>query len=223
MENRGSEVSRLYRLRFNKDLSSRNAIWKVLCRDFFQKYIKPEDTVCDLGCGFCEFINNIKAKEKVAIDINPETKKYAAKNVRTIITSSTNLPKRLTSKADVVFVSNFFEHLPSREDLVKTLLEIKRILKKEGQVIILMPNIRYVGVAYWDFLDHQLPLSEKSMIEALELNGFKILEKRVKFLPYSTKSKLPKWPILVRSYLKIKPLHSIFGKQSLIVAVKNKQ
>lgn len=216
------EITRLYRLRFNKDLNERNLLWQILCRDFFQKYIKRTDAVFDLGSGFCEFINNIKAKHKVAIDINPETKKYAEKGVQVIISSSTNLPKKLSNKADVIFVSNFFEHLPTKEDLANTLLEIKRVLKNNGKIIVLMPNIRYVGAAYWDFLDHQLPLSEKSMIEALELNTFKILEKRVRFLPYSTKSNLPKTPFFVWLYLRAPFLHAIFGKQSLIIA-KNKK
>lgn len=217
-----SKVAELYRLRFNKELKLRDTIWKVLCSDFFQKYIKSSDTVCDLGAGFCEFINNIKAKNKIAIDINPDTKKYANKKIKVIITSSTNLPRKLQKSVNVVFASNFFEHLPTKEDITRTLIEIKKILVKNGKLIILMPNLRYVGAAYWDFLDHQLPLTDKSMIESLELNGFKIIESRAKFLPYSTKSKLPKAPILVSLYLKLRPLHLIFGKQSLIVAAKNK-
>lgn len=217
-----SEITKLYRLRFKKELSSRNAIWAVLCHDFFQKYIKTTDTVCDLGAGYCEFINNIKAKYKYAVDLNPETKKYAAKEVKTVIKSSTNLPEKMTGKVDLVFASNFFEHLPTKEILAKTLIQIRTILRTKGLIIILMPNIRYVGSSYWDFLDHQLPLSEKSMIEALELNGFEILELRRKFLPYSTKSSLPKAPFLVHWYLLLRPLHQIFGKQSLIVAKKNR-
>ena len=213
-------TTRLYRLRFNKELKIRNEIWKVLCQDFFQKYIKPTDTICDLGAGFCEFINNIKAGNKIAVDINPDSKEYATSDVRVVICKSTNLSKKIKDKLDIVFASNFFEHLPTKEELVITIDEIKEVLKKGGKLIILMPNIRYVGSAYWDFLDHQLPLSDKSMIELLELNGFQILERRSKFLPYSTKSNLPKIPIFVRLYLKLTPLHLIFGKQSLIVAQK---
>lgn len=215
------EITRLYRARFQKELGERNDIWKVLCRDFFQKYIKAADSVCDIGAGYCEFINNIQAKYRMAIDINPETAKYSTADVEAIICSSVKLPKKLFQKFDVVFASNFFEHLPSKEDLAKTLGQIKKILKKNGKLIILMPNIRYVGAAYWDFLDHQLPLSDKSMIEALELNGFKIVKAKSKFLPYSTKSSLPKSPLFVSLYLKLPPLHLIFGKQSLIVAQLN--
>ncbi len=215
------KVAELYRLRFKKELKSRNLIWKTLCKDFFQKYIKQSYCVCDLVAGYCEFINNINAKKKYAIDINPDTKKYAASNVKTLICSSTNLPKYINSKMDIVFVSNFFEHLSTKEDLTKTLIEIKKIIKKNGKLIILMPNLRLVGAAYWDFLDHQLPLTDISMIEALELNGFKIIEAKDKFLPYSTKSKLPKNPFFVSLYLKLGPLQFMFGKQSLIIATKN--
>lgn len=212
------EITRLYRLRFNKELKTRNNIWKILCSDFFQKYIKSTDTICDLGAGYCEFINNIKAKKKIAIDINSETKKYAGKNVDVVLSNSTKLPKSLHNQVDVVFASNFFEHLSSKEDLAKTLIQINKILKKKGLLIILMPNIRYVGAAYWDFLDHQLPLTEKSMEEALLLNGYKISEKKNRFLPYSTKGNLPKAEIFVRLYLKFPILHWIFGKQTLIIA-----
>ena len=214
-------TARLYRLRFEKEIKIRNEIWKVLCQDFFQKYIKTTDTICDLGAGFCEFINNIKAQNKIAIDVNPESRKYAASDVQVVACKSVNLAQKIKDKLDVVFASNFFEHLPTKEELVITVDEIRKVLKKRGRLIILMPNIRYVGSAYWDFLDHQLPLSDKSMIELLELKGFRIIEKKSKFLPYSTKGNLPKIPILVRFYLKLTPLHLIFGKQSLIVAQKD--
>lgn len=213
-------VTNLYRLRFNKELKARNEVWQILCRDFFQKYVKKSDTVCDIGAGYCEFINNINCAKKIAVDINLETRDFADKGIETIICSSTDLPNRLKDTIDLAFVSNFFEHLATKEDLVKTLVEIKKILKKNGKVIILMPNIRYTGAAYWDFLDHQLPLTDKSIVEALELNGFGIIEKKIKFLPYTTKSRLPKTQFLVSLYLRLTFLQYIFGKQSLIVAKK---
>lgn len=211
-------IVQLYRLRFTKELRQRNAIWEVLCKYFFQKYVDVNNTVCDLGAGYCEFINNISAKNKIAIDINPDTKEFAKKDVRVLISPSTKLPHHLANKIDVVFVSNFFEHLSSKEELSKTLIELKKILRISGKVIVLMPNIKYVGASYWDFLDHQLPLTDKSMIEALILNGFKIIEVKTRFLPYSTKGRLPKASFFVRLYLYLPFLHLIFGKQSLIVA-----
>lgn len=217
------DLKKLYTNRFpENEKDQRKKIWKTLIDSYFSKLIKKNATVLDLGAGYCEFINNVKANKKYAVDLNPETKKFAKRDVEVFNCSSTKLPKKIYDTIDVVFASNFFEHLPSREDVVLTLSEVKKILKKNGLVIILHPNIRYLNGQYWDFLDHQLALTEKSLVEALELSNFKIIKVISKFLPYTTKSRIPKHPFLIRLYLKIIPLQLILGKQSLIVAQKFK-
>jgi hypothetical protein len=119
-----------------------------------------------------------------------------------------------------VFVSNFFEHLPSKTALLATLRECHRILCAKGTLIVLQPNIRYLPGRYWDYLDHHIALSHLSMIEALELTGFHPVEVVPKFLPYTVKDRrLPRSGLLVRAYLKLKPAWGIFGRQMLIVSV----
>ena len=86
--------------------------------------------------------------------------------------------------------------------------------------MLLQPNIRFAYKVYWDFFDHQLPFSDRAMVEALQACGFGIESVRPRFLPYTTKSTLPSWPILVKLYLRCPPLHWLFGKQMFIVAVK---
>ena len=55
------KVETLYKQRFNKnELHRKNAIWKILCKNFFQKYISKNSSVLDIGAGYCEFINNIQ-------------------------------------------------------------------------------------------------------------------------------------------------------------------
>lgn len=214
-------IRNLYINRFPKEeQATKNLVWQTLCKDFFQRYVKSDDTVVDVGAGYCEFINNIRAKIKYAVDLNPQTKLFAGKNVIVLKRSSTNLPEELKNSVNIAFASNFFEHLSTKEDVIKTIAEVKKILKKDALFVILHPNIKYLGGQYWDFLDHQLPLTEKSIIESLELSGFKIIEVRAKFLPYTTKSRIPKWPWLISIYLRIKPAQMILGKQSLIVAKK---
>ena len=41
-----------------------------------------------------------------------------------------------------------------------------------------------------------------------------------RFLPYTTKTRLPKAPSLLRLYLALRPAWVVFGKQSLVVAEK---
>ena len=65
------QLQKLYIQRFSRsELAARNRIWKIMCTDVFSKYISPDCRVVDIGAGYCEFINNIVAKEKIAIDKN---------------------------------------------------------------------------------------------------------------------------------------------------------
>jgi hypothetical protein len=217
-----SDTSQLYQGRFRKDEQARkNEIWQVLCASFFQKYVRPGDTVLDLGAGFCEFINNIQCRNKYAVDLNPDTRLYAADGVRVISASSSRLDMLADDSVDVVFASNFFEHLPDKREFVATLRELHRILRSgTGRLLILQPNIRLLHGRYWDFLDHYLPLTERTLVEALELVGLTPIETRIRFLPYTTKSRLPQHALLVRAYLLLRPLQWLLGRQTWMVAVK---
>lgn len=215
-----SQITDIYSQRFGERDKQRQILWQTLCGSYFQEFIKKSATVIDLAAGYCEFINNIEAKRRIAIDLNPDTKKYADKKVEVFITSSTKLPAKLKNSADVVFVSNFFEHLDSKHELLETLTAVRQLLKKNGQIMILQPNIRLTKEAYWDFVDHSLPLTEKSLTEALTLTGYTVEKLKTRFLPYTTSSSLPIAPWLIRLYLMLTPAQWFFGKQTFVIAKK---
>ena len=73
---------------------------------------------------------------------------------------------------------------------------------------------------YWDFFDHHVPLTEKSIEEGLEVSGFKVEKSIARFLPFTTKSKIPKHPLLVRAYLMFPPIWRVMGKQAFVLARK---
>jgi SAM-dependent methyltransferase len=202
-------------------MRERRGLWKVLCSSFFQRYIDPTDTVLDLGAGFCEFINHIECGKKVAVDIHEHPKRFADPNVEVLIGRGNALSKLLNGEdVDAVFLSNFLEHMRDKEELKDTLEEIRKVLKPGGKLLILQPNIRYGYKLYWDFFDHHIPLSHKSLEEILRYVGFEIVEMRPRFLPWTTKSRLPKKPFLVKLYLKLPPLHLLMGKQMFVFARK---
>jgi SAM-dependent methyltransferase len=126
----------------------------------------------------------------------------------------------ISDSVDVVFSSNFFEHLPSKEHLQCVLQEIHRVLRPNGRLLLMGPNIRFCSDVYWDFFDHFLPLSDRSMAEALEISGFNTEKVIARFLPYTMKGKIPLHPQLVRLYLALPLFWRILGKQFLILASK---
>ena len=140
---------------------------------------------------------------------------------RVLVTSSIDLGAVESDSVDVVFVSNFFEHLPDKTTFLQTLHEIRRVLRQGGRLLILQPNIRAIGGQYWDFVDHHLPLTDRTLVEALGMINMDVKEVRARFLPYTTKSRIPQHPVLIRLYLWLPPLHRFLGGQAWVVGVKS--
>lgn len=218
----GEFLQAVYATRFTgAELASKTELWQVLVEDFLQALVPENATVLDLGAGNCEFINAIRAGRKIAVDLNPDLGTYADPDVQTMITTSDDLSEVSDSSVDVVFTSNFFEHLPSKDTLLATLTQCRRVLKVGGRLIVLMPNIRYLPGAYWDYLDHHLPLTHLSLCEALELTGLTPVRVESRFLPYTVRNsriRARRW--MLRLYLRFKPAWWLLGKQMLVVAVK---
>lgn len=212
----------LYIVRFSKEeIKAKQKMWKILCEDFFQKFIDKKDKILDLGCGFGEFINNIACDEKFAVDVDRESLKFLDKNVKKYCRACTNISFFSDNFFDAIFVSNLLEHLNSKKDVEKTLKDIFRILKKNGKLLILQPNIKYAYKEYWDYFDHNLAFSHLSMREILEKIGFNIKLIIPKFLPYTTKIRFSNVDIFIKLYLNLKLLQKIYGKQMFIIAEKN--
>ncbi len=215
-----AELDRLYAARFHDDeRESKARLWRVICQEFFARYVPHDACVLDLGAGYCDFVNNISARRRIAVDLNPDTARFAAPGVEVF-----QLPLERLSEAvdqgsvDLAFASNVFEHLRDPDALLKVLANVRTALRPGGRIMIMQPNVRLVGGAFWDFFDHTLPLSERGMTEALEVAGFRVIECRARFLPYTTKSRLPQWAFLVRLYLRLRPAQYLLGKQMLVVA-----
>ncbi|MCB0419637.1 MAG: class I SAM-dependent methyltransferase [Bdellovibrionales bacterium] len=216
-----NQLGALYDVRFSEqERVKKERVWQVLCRHFFQKFIRPTDAVLELACGFGEFLGNIDAKRKVAVDLNDQVQALLPKEIEFHLGSADNLTMLESNTIDVVFVSNFFEHLPNKDVLTNVLKEIHRVLKPGGSFMMMQPNFKYCYDAYWDFYDHHLPLSHLTMIEGLEMTNFAIEKVHAKFVPFSTKSKIPSHPLLVRIYLMVPFVWKIMGKQFFILAKK---
>jgi SAM-dependent methyltransferase len=210
----------LYAHRFTEaERALKRRVWKTLCDAFFSRYVPTRGTVLDVGAGFCDFINNVHAARRIAVDVNPETVDSASSGVEVHTISVERIGEVLDpASVDLTFASNVFEHLRSPDHLMDALGAIFKVLTPGGTLVVMQPNVGRLGGAFWDFVDHTLPLTEKGMSEALEISGFEVTERRAAFLPYTTKSPLPKWTFLVRLYLLFPPAQWLLGKQMLLVA-----
>lgn len=153
ISNRPDDLKRIYRARFEARAAYRQRVWSVLIERFFGRFVAQGDAVLDLGCGYGEFINNVSCAHKVAMDLNPDAKIRLRENVILFEQDCSQRWPLEEASLEVVFTSNFFEDLPSKEALGRTLDEACRCLKPGGRLIAMGPNIKYVPGAYWDFWD----------------------------------------------------------------------
>ena len=213
-----TELARVYARRFAPMQAYRQKVWGVLVSDFFQSLVPETGAILDLGCGYGEFINQVKAARKFGMDLNPGSREHIAPEVQLIQQDCSSPWPLRDSELDVVFTSNFFEHLPDKLTLGRTLEEIFRCLKPGGRLIAMGPNIRFTGGRYWDFWDHYLPLTEASLSEGLCAREFKIDQCHPRFLPY-TMAKGLRYPlVLLRIYLRVPLLWRWLGEQFLVIA-----
>ena len=78
-------LDRLYAARFpDRERERKSRLWAVLCNAFFSRYVPADGTVVDLGAGYCDFINHVRASRRIAVDLNPDTARFAAPGVEVL-------------------------------------------------------------------------------------------------------------------------------------------
>jgi SAM-dependent methyltransferase len=210
-----------YKSRYIYD-DRRPLVWKEIV-SFLQKFMPASGTVVDLGAGYCDFINNVKAEKKYAVDISPELEHFAGNDTIKINQTVWNLYEIQDNSVDVVHASNLLEHFTD-EELNKVMKEVGRILRKGGRLILIQPNYRLSYKKYFDDPTHKKVFSDASLESFLVTHNFEVVLKMPRFLPFSMRSNsslLPNFllPLVVRLYIAspIKP----FAGQMLFIAEKN--
>lgn len=215
-----AELAAIYANRFDGLTEYRRKVWETLTSRFFQRLIPDESSVVDLGCGYGEFINAIDAKTRYGMDLNGDASGFLEDGVHYLNHDATCPWPIAQGSIDLVFTSNFFEHLPDKTALMAVFQCAYAALKPGGRLIAIGPNVRFLAGEYWDFWDHHIPLSERSLAEALRIVGFEIERMNAQFLPYTMSGRIRPPVFLLRLYLMFPILWRLFGKQFLLVARK---
>jgi SAM-dependent methyltransferase len=206
-----------FRTRFAPD-NRRDAVWRRIV-PYLGRWVPADGAVVDVGAGYCSFINNVQARRRVAVDLNPGTAEYAAAPVEFVRASASDLSPLADATFDTVFASNLLEHL-SREDIAQAVEEFLRILRPGGRLILIQPNYRLCSERYFDDYTHLTPLSDVSLVDLLEVKGFAVEHVESRFMPFSLKSRAGHLAAMIPLYLKLpwRPL----AAQMLVIATRGK-
>jgi hypothetical protein len=187
--------------------SARAVVWRVLA-DYVARWVPENAHVVELGAGYCDWINSVRAARKVAIDVWPEVTRHAAPDVLPLVLDASKDLGTLEREAfDVVLASNFLEHFEP-DIAAKVVEDVAAMLRRKGRVIVIQPNFRYAYREYFDDYTHRSVFTDVSLSNLLRSSGLEIEACLPKFLPYSMRdARVPITPWLVRAYLRspIKP------------------
>lgn len=210
-------LQELYEARFDEhEVAAKQAMWDELAH-YLQRFVDATQPVLDLACDRGHFVRAIRSSERWGTDIR-DMRSVLPADIHFVQASGLDLASVLPNDHfGTVFMSNYLEHLESANAVIEQLKVARTLLAPGGRVVILQPNIRLVGPRYWDFIDHRVALTERSLSEAAELAGLRTERLVTRFLPYSTKGRLPSAPSLVRAYLAFPPAWWLLGKQTLYV------
>jgi SAM-dependent methyltransferase len=207
-------TDRYFETRFTED-PRRELLWRTLVQYYFQAQIPPDGCVLELGAGYGNFINNVRAARRIAQDQWPELSKHLVQGVESRVGPVDDLSFLENNSIDFVFASNLFEHV-SQDAFAAVLLQLRDKLKAGGTITILQPNYRYAFREYFDDYTHRTVYSHLSICDFLQANSYEVITCKPRFLPLTLKSRLKVSPALIRLYL-MSPLKPL-GKQMLIRA-----
>jgi SAM-dependent methyltransferase len=190
-------------------------VWKEIAAHVHGELGRP-NRVLDPAAGRGEFINAVPAAERWAVDEVDYEEGTFDTGVRFQVSDifDADLPD---AHFDGVFVSNFLEHLPSKESTATFLEGMLRVTAPGGRIAVMGPNFRYCADEYFDCADHTLAFTHVAVEEHLYAAGYRIVRVVPRYLPYSFRGRLPASRALTRAYLRTPAAWRLLGKQFLVI------
>ena len=155
------DLSKVYQFRFaGISQEKKDATWALITR-WIESRLETPKSVLDPAAGRGEFIISSQAQERWACDLSDQRISWpTGVTTRFGDIYKVDLPENYF---DLIFVSNFLEHLATPNDVYKYLMQLRKSLKPGGKLAIMGPNFRYCAKGYYDFADHLLPLTHRTI------------------------------------------------------------
>jgi len=192
----------------------RGKVWRAISR-YLARWVDPAGGLLDLGAGYGDFSRFSAAREKWALDMNLELIGHWEESVHPLIQSALDPLPLESGSLGTVFASNFFEHF-TKEEGARILLELRRVLRPGGKLIIVQPNFRLEPRRYFDDYTHKTIYTDAGFCGLLNASGFNPVRCEPRFTPFTMKSRWPKAEWMVDLYLRL-PFRPFAG-QFLVIA-----
>ena len=214
------DLAKVYTFRFKWLAQETKVVTWAIITNWIERKLGNPKKVLDPAAGLGEFIVASSASERWACDLLDQRKSWPSGiTTRFGDIYKVDLPEKYF---DLIFVSNFLEHLATPDDVYKYLMQLRKSLKPGGKLAIMGPNFRFSANEYYDFADHLLPLSDRTVEEHLAAVDMKCERIIPRFLPLAFRSQRITHPLLVKLYLAMPLFWRYFGKQFFIVATKSR-
>lgn len=162
---------------------------------------KPPATLLEIGCGAGHFLQRAHNHgfDVLGIDIDAKAIEFVKEELKLNVLNTDLSSLNINTKFDIVVLIGVFEHIEDPNNLINM---IKSLLKKDGEIILALPNVFSINrfVAYfskneWDmFLEpgHIFHYQKSNLVKIFNKNGMKL----AKFCTASTKirGKIPFLP-----------------------------
>lgn len=145
------------------------------CFYLISKFLKSENPkILDVGCGAGKNMETFGRIGKIwGIDIEKESMNYCLmRGLRKIKLASSEKTGYPDNFFNLVSLLDVLEHTEEK----KTLTEMRRILKKNGLILITVPAYNWLWSRWDEILHHKRRYNKKQLTGVLEENRFKILE-----------------------------------------------
>jgi len=177
--------------RFGPIIESLILLGRTLKRRSINRFVKP-GKILDIGCGRGLFLDVMRRGgwRTIGTELNRETAAYAKKVYDLKILTGDIIQHQFPAEGlDAININQVLEHLKYPKEV---LLECSRILRKDGLLIISVPDLRSpqftLGKENWFLLDlpfHLFHFTEEGLSKLLNESGFKIRQIKRFNLEYS--------------------------------------
>ena len=116
----------------------REVLWRTLCLHYFAGLISPRDCVLELGAGYGHFVNNVRARRRIALDTWKGFVNYLQPGIESRVGDVSDLSFLAPASVNFAFASNLFEHI--------TQAEFSSVLRQLGNVLaIVIAGVEQAG------------------------------------------------------------------------------